>query len=156
MSDAHRAPAIAGDVTALVLIAGEPEAMQRRCLAALEAQRLRAGRTLLVRDWVPFQAAFEAGVARVETPLLWRCDADMVPDPDCLTVLYGAMRPGTAISLGYLDDPVLGPENGIKLFDAAALRAHPLPAGLTVETRQVEDLIGAGYELVGGEEPGSG
>ncbi len=132
----------------MVLIAGEPEATQQRCLAAIATQTLRPLRTILVRDRTPFHAAFEAGLAAVDTALLWQVDVDMVPDPDCLTVLRGAMHPGAAMSLAYLDDPMLGPEHGIKLFNVAALRAHPLPAGLTAETLQVEALIAGGYELV--------
>lgn len=158
MPDATPSVSVARDVTAVVLIAGEPEAMRRRCLAAVQAQTRQPARTIEIRGHQPFHAAFAAGLARVNTALLWQVDVDMVPDPDCLAVLRAAIRPGTAMALGYLQDPMLGPIHGIKLFDTDALRAHPLPAGLTAETRQVHAMVADGQELVQAQriEPGHG
>ena len=122
MPDPSTTTPVADDVTAVVLITGEAEALQQRCLAALEAQTLPPLRTVRVRDRSPFHAAFEAGLAE-STRHCCGVDVDMVPDLDYLAVLHGAMHSGAAMSLAYLDDPMLGPEHGIKLFNVAALRA---------------------------------
>ncbi len=110
---------MASDVSALVTTIGEKTLPES--LAALEAQTLALADIVVVRDVHPFTAAINEGLRRVKTPFFVQCDADMILDPDCVETLRRFATDGTGVSIGYLDDALLGTIQAVKLFRTSVL-----------------------------------
>lgn len=107
------------DVSAVVTTLGERTL--EKSLASLEAQTLPVSEIVVVRDVTPFTAAINEGIRQVETPFFVQCDADMILDPDCVETLRGCMTEDTGVSIGYLDDDLLGTVQAVKLFRTSLL-----------------------------------
>lgn len=131
------------DVTALVLSIGEP--YTERALASVSGQTIALAETILVRNEVPFHAAFNAGAARVRTPLFIQVDADMILDAACVESLRAAVAPTVGVVVGFLRDPLLGRIVGVKLFRTECVRATPFPGSVSPDTDAVAALRARGW-----------
>lgn len=135
------------EITAVVLTLGEPSF--DRCIEALEAQSVQPAHRVVVGPEVRdgFHAAFNHGVSLVETEYVLQLDGDMLMDPDCVQILKGGMEANTGVSLGLLEDPLLGNIQGIKLFRTEVFRQKPFPPTLTTDTDRIRDFGQEGYEI---------
>jgi len=129
----------AEDVTALVLTVGETTF--EAAVEALNNQTTPPTSRVVVDNTVKtFHAAFNHGVAKVKTEFLLQCDADMILDPDCIEVLRGCMTPEVGIAAAFLEDPLLGFIQAVKLFRTESVKRRPLPPTLTTDSDRAEQL----------------
>jgi hypothetical protein len=126
------------DVSAILLTVGESTTAQAR--ASLLAQTLPPVEIHEISNVAPFQVAFNAGVARVETPFFLQVDADMILDPDCLERLRTLMTDRLGVLIGGLRDPLQGTVQGVKLFRTAYCRSVAVPDTITCETDHLKGL----------------
>ena len=134
------------DVEGLVLTIGEPST--GRAIDALEAQTHRLSGISLVENVTPFHRAINQGVGRVAAPFFLQCDADMVPDPDCVEVLLAHMGERTGVAVGYLQDPLWGKIQAIKLFRTECVRRFGFPDHVSPDTELISHMMDRGFECV--------
>jgi glycosyltransferase involved in cell wall biosynthesis len=102
------------DVGALVLTLGEQTTA--RAVESLRAQTLPIAEVVVLDGVTPFHRAFNAGAERMSSPYFLQVDADFILDPECARSLRDAMAPEIGVTVGALEDPLIGPIAGVKLF----------------------------------------
>jgi Glycosyl transferase family 2 len=127
------------DVTAVVPTIGEDTLNDS--LASLKRQSCELAEIIVVRDVHPFPEAMNRGVARVSTPFMLQCDADMILHPDCVETLISAMDERTAVSIGYLQDDLLGEIQAVKLYRTECLRRAPFQNRIATDSDGIEEIV---------------
>ena len=116
-------------------------------LASLRAQTIRLKDIVIVRNTTPFPEAMNRGVAKVTTPFLIQCDADMVLHPDCVETLLACMDQNTGVSLGYLHDDMLGEIQAVKMYRTECLRNHPFEDTVASDTDGIARIVQSGFGI---------
>ncbi len=134
------------DVSAVVLTTGEKTFDE--CLRRLKAQTLPPREVIVVDGRnLPFHRAFNRGIAQVPTDFFVQCDADMLFDPDCIEVLRRTVKSDTGVSLGFLDDKILGTIQAVKLFRTAAVQKQLFPDSINPDSDRIALLREDGYTI---------
>jgi hypothetical protein len=134
------------EVTGLVLTIGEKTTP--RALRSLKKQTLPCRDVVLVKKVFPFHRAMNHGIRRVQTPFFLQCDADMVPDPDCIDVLAGFLADDVGVVLGYLTDDLLGKIQAIKLFRTECFDRLKFPNSISPDTECINQMKAKGWRFV--------
>jgi len=133
------------DVTGLVLSIGERTTP--RAVRSLKNQTVPCREIVIVENVSPFYKAMNRGIRRVKTPFFLQCDADMVPDPDCIEVLLGCMDDDVGVVLGYLLDDLLGKIQAIKLFRTEGVRQVQFPNNISPDTECINQMAEQGWRF---------
>lgn len=133
-------------VEALVLSLGE--ATTERAIESLRRQTVALADINIVRNVSPFHTAMNKGVESITAPFFIQCDADMVLDPDCVEVLISHLDHDVAVVAAFLDDPLMGKIQAVKLFRTHCVRQAGFPDHVSPDTALIDALIDRGYRLV--------
>jgi len=131
-------------VSALVLTIGESSTS--RAIEALQRQTRECDEIILVEDISPFHRAMNEGISRVRTDFFLQCDADMVPDPDCVEVLLENIAAHTGVVIAHLQDDLMGKIQAIKLFRTRSARALKFADHVSPDTNLITRMAEAGWK----------
>jgi hypothetical protein len=70
----------------------------------------------------------------------------MILDPECFTMLREAIRPDTAVTNGWLRDPLIGQIVGVKLFRSACFEQARVPDSISQDVDFVKALRKLGWK----------
>jgi hypothetical protein len=132
------------DVSALLMTIGEsafPKAMD-----SIRAQTVQPATTLVIKDTKPIARAFAMGARQLTTPFFIQCDADMILTPDCIEVLRSGMEERVGVTIGFLQDDILGDIQGVKLFRREAILPH-ISESIASDSDMIADAIKAGWKI---------
>lgn len=134
------------DVTALVLTIGEDTT--ERAIEALRRQTVPVKEIVVVKDISPFYRAMNEGVSRISTPFFLQCDADMIPDPDCIETMIKHVSEEIGITIGYLEDALLGKIQAIKMFRTECVREIQFADHVSPDTNYLGKMSARGWKHV--------
>jgi len=120
------------DVTGLVLTIGEKTT--QRAIKSLKKQTLPLKKIVVIKNTSPFHRSMNKGIAQVKTPFFLQCDADMIPDPDCVATMLKFMRPDIGIVKGMLFDPLMSKIQAIKMFRTECFKNTKFPNNISPDT----------------------
>lgn len=132
------------DVTVMVLTLGE--STLNEALASVQKQSTRPAEVLVVENEQPVSRAFHVGSRRVRTPFFMQCDADMILSADCLQVLRDGMEPDVGVCVGFLQDDILGPIQGVKLFRTDAVLPYT-SSSLASDSDMIGQMLKGGWKM---------
>ncbi|MFT5115760.1 MAG: hypothetical protein ACI9VI_003305 [Candidatus Azotimanducaceae bacterium] len=133
-------------VTGLVLSMGEPTT--KNAIEALRNQTHVCVDVQIVTNISPFHKAINKGVAEIETEFFLQCDADMIPDPDCVDILLKHMQDDIGVVIGYLQDPLMGKIQAIKLFRTSCAKTLQFDNHLSPDTDLINRMNQLGWRYV--------
>ena len=133
-------------VTGLVLSMGEPTI--KNAIEALRNQTHRCVDVKIITNISPFHRAINKGVAEIETEFFLQCDADMVPDPDCIEVFLKHMHDDIGVVIGHLQDPLMGKIQAIKLFRTSCVKTLQFDNHLSPDTDLINRMNQLGWRYV--------
>ena len=133
------------DVTAVVPTIGEPTL--EASLNSLRRQSHALADIVVVRDVHPFPEAMNRGIEQVRTPFLLQCDADMILHADCVETLLAAMDDRTGVSIGYLQDELLGEIQAVKLYRTRCLRQSPFENLIASDSAGIETIASRNFKV---------
>ena len=136
---------MSSNISAVVLTIGESTFDE--CIDRLQNQTLPIDDIIIVKDNFVLHEAYNQGIKQVKTEFFLQCDADMLIDPDCVEVLYSAIEKDTGVSIGYLDDDILGTVQAIKLFRTSCLQEQPFEDGVTTDTNAISRIRNQGLKI---------
>lgn len=139
------------DVTAVVATMGE--STLNEAIASLEWQSVGLEDIVLIRNVSPFTAAMNLGISKVKTPYFLQCDADMILDPDCVETLRAFMRHDTGVSIGYLNDELLGIIQAVKLYRTDYLKKAPFNDSITSDSDRISRMLDDGVSIAFARRP---
>ena len=138
-------------ISAIFLSLGE--ATRPQALAALQEQTTPLQSIHTIDDVRPFSRAFNQGASLVQTPFFLQCDADMILEPRAVATLAAAMRPEVAVVVGYLQDPLQGAIQGVKLHRTQVALRYPLREECSCETAALQRMQGWRVEVLPPQDP---
>lgn len=133
-------------VSAVVLTIGAPTLQE--ALRHVNAQTVRLAKIIRVDGVTPFYRALNYGARQVETSYFIQVDEDMLLDPDCVEKLIAGIEPDVGMVIGHLQDPMVGPEVGVKLFRTACALKFPLKNTASPETDFLNAIEKDGWKTV--------
>lgn len=132
------------DVTALIFTIGEPTFQE--ALDSIQNQQLKPKEIMVIRNQEPVSKAFHMGISKVHTPFFLECNADMILSPDCIKVLRNKMEEGLGVTIGFLQDDILGTIQAVKLFRKEAVKPF-LSSSITSDSDTIQKMINNGWKI---------
>ncbi len=133
------------DITAVVLSVGERTT--ERAIRSVRRQSVEAKELLVIRDITPYYRAMNHAASRVKTDYFVVVDADMVLDKNCVEQLRENMLDGVGIAMGALRDPLMGTENGIKMYNKKCFEKARFKNTVSSDTDFFDDICKHGWKV---------
>ena len=131
------------EVTGLVLNIGE--LTKQRAIDSIKAQTHQLTEIVEVSNITPFHQAINKGISRINTEFFIQCDADMILDLDCVEVMLKHITNKIAVVAAYLDDPILGKIQAVKLFRTECFQYVKFPNHISPDTECLLQLTKNGW-----------
>jgi len=123
------------------------EATLERAVQALRAQTCLLQEIHHIEGIRPFSRAFNHGVSKVRTPFFLQCDADRILHPEAVERLAQGMADDVCMVVGWLQDPLQGPIQGVKLHRTEVARQNPHREECSCETAYLERVFRQGWRM---------
>ena len=133
-------------VTGLVLTIGE--STTQRAISALESQTCPPDDIVVVQNVLPFHRAMNEGISRIKTEHFLQCDADMVPDPDCIEIMSMYTTLETGVVIAHLEDELMGKIQAIKFFRTDFAQEYRFTDHVSPDTNYILRLADMGIKYV--------
>jgi hypothetical protein len=132
------------DISAFFMTVGEPTFAA--AMASVRAQTVQPAEFLVIENSTPIAKAFALGAHRVANPFFLQCDADMILTPDCIEVLRGGMDGDIAVTIGFLQDEIMGDIQGVKMFRREALLPY-ISESVASDSDMIARMIQSGWKI---------
>lgn len=133
------------DITAVVLSVGEKTT--ERAIKSVRNQSEKPGELLVIREITPYYRAMNHAVSLVKTDYFVVVDADMVLDKNCIEDLRKNMHLDVGIVIGALRDPLMGTENGIKMYNKKCFDKARFKNTVSPDTDFFDDIGKSGFSV---------